>query len=102
MKYALVTVQNRKTIHNTMLNDKIFLNTDSIRDQKRRFEISGKWDEGDLIVRVGNFYTILFFSELTSFILFVFNNLVYRIYSIRCQFSCLKPGCDEILILNKV
>lgn len=48
MKYALVTDQNRKTIHNTMLNDKSFLNTDSIRDhEKRRFEISGKWDEGD-------------------------------------------------------
>ena len=47
MKYALVTDQNRKTIHNTLLNDKSFLNTDSIRDQKRRFEISGKWDEED-------------------------------------------------------
>ena len=47
MKYALLTDQNRKTIHNTLLNDKSFLNTDSIRDQKRRFEISGKWDEGD-------------------------------------------------------
>ena len=47
MKYALVTDQNRKTIHNTMLNDKSFLNTDSIRNQKRRFEISGKWDERD-------------------------------------------------------
>ena len=43
MKYALVTDQNRKTIHNTLPNDKSFLNTDSIRDQKRRFEISGKW-----------------------------------------------------------
>ena len=49
MKYALVTDQNRKTIHNTMLNDKSFLNTDSIRNQKRRFEISGKWDEGDAL-----------------------------------------------------
>lgn len=99
MKYALVTDQNRKTIHNTMLNDKSFLNTDSIRNQKRRFEISGKWDAWERpIVRVGNFYTILFFSELSSFILFVFNNLVYRIYSIRCQLSCLKPRCDDILI----
>ena len=47
MKYALVTDQTRKTIHNTLPKDKSFLNTDSIRDQKRRFEISGKWDEGD-------------------------------------------------------
>ena len=43
----------------------------------------------ETIVRVRNFYTILFFIELTSLILFVFNNLVYRIYSVHCQFSCL-------------
>lgn len=64
MKYALLTDQNRKTIHNTLLNDKSFLNTDSIRarDQKRRFEISGKWDEGDplsgLVISIQFYFSV--------------------------------------------
>ena len=49
----------------------------------------------ETIVRVGNFYTILFFTELTSLILFVVSNLVYRIYSIRCQYGCFSQGATK-------
>ena len=49
----------------------------------------------ETIVRIGNFYTILFFTEVTSLILFVFNNLGYRIYSIRCQYGCFSQGATK-------
>lgn len=50
MKYTLVTIISLFTDQNSqnaLYNDKSLLNTDSIRDQPRRFEISGKWGEVD-------------------------------------------------------